>query len=179
MGSKAGSVCFTFIVCFIAMSSSYCATLGRNPEMIGPPLLEQVMTILFITNHQSLDHHDHNLYWKVIRTSSDIDLIIAAYPWSLVSKAEGDGMPLFTFETRPRFCFILVPRDENEIFFTLSHGSRRDWEFLSINFKIRDEIKICQWKFLPLMSTFTFFQLVSKHCARMRTVSPEIRWKWK
>ena len=87
-----------------------------------------------------------------------------------VSRQEQEFFYLISwFETRSR------------ILFTLSQALRRDQEFLSFNLKIWDVIKICQWKFLPLMSTFTFVQLVSRHCAmmRLRTVFPEFWWKWK
>ena len=50
MRPKITSVCFTFICCFIATSFSYCSAWGRNPQIIGPPVLEQVIL-------SSLDPH--------------------------------------------------------------------------------------------------------------------------
>jgi len=42
MGLNTASVCFTFMGCFITMSLSYCSAWGRNPQIIGPPVLEQM-----------------------------------------------------------------------------------------------------------------------------------------
>ena len=50
MRPKITLVCFTFICCFIATSFSYCSAWGRNPQIIGPPVLEQVIL-------SSLDPH--------------------------------------------------------------------------------------------------------------------------
>ena len=71
--------------------------------------------------------------------------------WPQGWAAEGDEIPILTFKTRSRFCFLQ------------SRSSRREREFFSFNLRVRDEIK-------------NFCNLISKFETRSRFFNEKGRW---
>ena len=97
--------------------------------------------------------------------------------WSRNSRQDRDFSTTFFLPCDIQNCIFLYTTNTYSWIRKSQSNPRRD--FLTPSWAIVEWGQSCNTS----KSTFTFVQIVSRHwqchCARMRTVSPEVGWKWK
>ena len=93
--------------------------------------------------------------------------------WSRNSRRDRDFSMKFFLPCDIQNCIFLYTTNTYSWIRKSQSNPRRD--FLTPSWAIVEWGQSCNTS----KSTFTFVQIVSRHCARMRTVSPEVGWKWK